>query len=576
MKNAGSWGKTSDGDTAVRETHNLQRGFAVLICALIGVTCGADSTRGQNQTESKTLLSPDLLPADAIDRYIDARLLQQGVIATAPATPYTMLRRLTLDLAGRIPTTHEIDSFLKAPVAVRRARFTAKLMAGPWYVRHTARELNRFLQGVGGNGPDLMDYLVSAVAENRSWDQMFRELVGVVPAAHRPERFVLGRLKDRDLLTRDVSAIYFGINISCAQCHTHPYIDSLTQEYFFGMKSFFSRSYEFEGHLLERHYGEKIAYEPVGEAVRSAEVMFLSGEVVTLPASDAGDLKKAIAEEQRQIELLRKQYREARKKDAAASPQIPADAAVKVRQRLVDIALNRDNEELFARSIVNRVWHRFMGYGLVMRVDQMHASNVGSHPQLLAWLARDMVAHGYDLGRLTRAIVASKAYGRSSEWDAGSAPPPAEFAVKRLRALTPMQMSVSMLIAGADLQKTEGPPEPLEAQLIQLEDKASAMFAEVFEVPHDEYQFNAAEALAMSNNAMRLAGIGEPLVASLSSLSDYRQQAETAVLSVLGRPAVSEEIEWIEEYLSAHSDRHQALQQVVWALFTSSEFRFNF
>ena len=79
----------------------------------------------------------------------------------------------------------------------------------------------------------------------------------------------------------------------------------------------------------------------------------------------------------------------------------------------------------------------------------------------------------------------------------------------------------------------------------------------------------------MSNDADRLAAMGRRLVDAIFSIEDRDRQVETAVLAVLGRPPVSEEKEWITEYLASRTDRRDALQQVVWALFTSSEFRFN-
>ena len=524
---------------------------------------------------STMLLPADLAPTKVIDHYVDQKLEVLKIVPAPPADPHALCRRITLDLAGRIPTPAEIEAFLGTHTSRRRDQLVARHLASQWYVRHTARELNAMLKGLGGNGPDLTDYLASAVDSNRRWDTMFRELVGVSPAPLRPERFILERLKDRDLLTRDVSAIYFGLNISCAQCHTHPYVDTLTQDYFFGMKSFFARSYDFEGTLLERNYAAQLEYEPVGESARRAPLMFLSGEVVALDPPAATDLKEAIAKEDQQIARLRKRYQEARKKDPQADPPIPADAELNLRERLVQLALSDSNQTRFARSMVNRMWYRFMGYGLVMRVDQMHAGNSASHPELLVWLTRDFIAHKFNLRRLTRAIVGSQAYARSSVW-AGAGTPPAEvFAVAPLRPLAPLQMGLSILAAGDGITRDSRPPEPLQARIAKMETAAAALFAEVFEDPYEGLQFNAAEALAMSNDADRLAAMGRRLVDAIFSIEDRDRQVETAVLAVLGRPPVSEEKEWITEYLASRTDRRDALQQVVWALFTSSEFRFN-
>ncbi|MEE3373152.1 MAG: DUF1553 domain-containing protein [Planctomycetota bacterium] len=547
-------------------------GLLLAAFAWLSTTAFAEPDGG---APTAALLSADVSPVEAIDFYVEKKLRDLQITQAGPSSPHALLRRITLDLAGRVPTTSEIDRYLGTQESLRLQALISETMISPWYVRHTARELNALLKGMGSNGPELMDYLVHAVEDNRRWDTMFRELVGVSPAAFKPERFVLGRLKDRDLLTRDVSSIYFGLNISCAQCHTHPYVDTMTQAYFFGMKSFFSRSYDFEGHLLERTYSSKLEYEPVGEAVRRAELMFLSGEVVQSDAPDVPDLKQAIAREDREIEALRKGFKEARKKDSLSQPAIPSDADTNLRRRFADVALSTKNQPRFASSMVNRMWHRFMGYGLVMRIDQMHEGNPASHPELLTWLTRDFIEHGFDLERLTRAIVGSRAYARSSIWEMPTPPPAEAFAVAPVRPLTPMQMGLSMLFVGNDLQAAHRPPEPLEGRIVAMETAALALFADVFEDPYEGIQFNAAEALAMSNDAKRLAEMGHTLVDGLSDISDPARQVEQAVLSVLGRPAVSEEKVWFEEYLSNRNDRRAALTQIVWALFTSSEFRFN-
>src|SRR5262249_24825675 len=138
----------------------------------------------------------------------------------------------------------------------------------------------------------------------------------------------------------------------------------------------------------------------------------------------------------------------------------PPSAEFNLRARLVELALGDENRERFARSIVNRLWHRFYGHGLVMRLDQMHANNASSHPELLAWLSRDFIAHDYDLARLIRGQVSSTAYVRGSRWE-GQEPPPELFAVARLRPLTPMQWGVSQRVASHPARLNAGVTDKL-------------------------------------------------------------------------------------------------------------------
>src|SRR5262249_13770441 len=148
-----------------------------------------------------------------------------------------------------------------------------------------------------------------------------------------------------------------------------------------------------------------------------------------------------------------------------------------------------------------RVWYRLYGHGLVMPLDQMHSENPPSHPELLAWLARDTIEHGYDLRRLTRGLILSKAYARTTKWDSEDVPAPRLFAVARLRALTPMQLATSLQLALADPQSFPETmkPEEFEKRIEGFENAARG-FASRIEQPRDDFQIGVGEALLFSNN----------------------------------------------------------------------------
>src|SRR5262249_16943501 len=161
---------------------------------------------------------------------------------------------------------------------------------------------------------------------------------------------------------------------------------------------------------------------------RVARMMFLTGAIVDDPAASREGPADAPKKGTAKVKL-----------DAKAPPAPKFSA----RGQLVEIALRPGQNDYFAKAIVNRLWYRLFGHGLVMPLDQMHTENPPSHPELLQWLARDTVEHGYDLRRLIRGLVQSRAYARSSRWDQGDLPNPRFFAVGRLRALAPMQLAAS-------------------------------------------------------------------------------------------------------------------------------------
>ncbi len=273
-------------------------------------------------------------------------------------------------------------------------------MASPGYVRHQAAELDEML--MAGQRGSLRDYLARAVGENRSWDQIFRELM--LPdqrdkARKSAAEYLRARVKDTDRLTAEVSSTFFGVNISCAQCHDHPLVDDWKQDHFYGMKAFFDRTFlngrGNETFLGERGFGTS-RFKTTEGVERPARMMFLTGRKATEPEAGRDASKD---EQKKEKELLQRAQKD------KAPPPSPRFSA---RAKLVEIALAPQDRDFFARAIVNRTWDRLFGRGLVMPLDQMHSANPPSHPELLAWLARDTIAHGYDLRRLVRGLVLSR------------------------------------------------------------------------------------------------------------------------------------------------------------------------
>src|SRR5262249_55950803 len=216
-------------------------------------------------------------------------------------------------------------------------------------------------------------------------------------------------------------------------------------------------------------------------------MMFLSGTRVEEP--EAKEPTKAEQKEEKE--------RLDRAKKEKVPPPRPDSSA---RAKLVEVALRPGDRDFFVKAIVNRVWNRLFGRGLVMPLDQMHSANPPSHPDLLDWLARDTIAHGYDLRRLTRGLVLSRAYARSSRWDGGEPPRPAQFAMAIVRPLTPTQLACSLRLATADpcTLPSSLEPDELEKRVEGLEAKGRPLVA-LFTTSSGDSQIGVAEALLFSN-----------------------------------------------------------------------------
>ncbi|MBY0457791.1 MAG: DUF1549 and DUF1553 domain-containing protein, partial [Gemmataceae bacterium] len=376
------------------------------------------------------------------------------------------------------------------------------------------------------------------------------------------------RLTDLDRLTADVSVAFFGVNVSCAQCHNHPHVEAWTQDHFYGMKAFLARTFDNGGFLGERGYGV-IKYKPTKGPERTARMMFLTGATI----EDASAKEPTAEEQKKEKESLDKA------KAAKTPPPAPKFSA---RAELVRVALTGDNADFFARSIANRMWHRFLGTGLVSPLDQMHSENPASHPDLLAWLARDTVATGYDLKRLVRGIVMSQTYSRGSRFEASGSPPPFKtFAVARLKPMTPLQLSTSLKIATTDPATFENlKPEDFEKRVEQVEASARG-FASLIAQPTDNFQIGVGEALLFSNGdrLMKefLTDAGGTTLGRAKALKEPKEVAEFLVKAAYGRAPTETELKALTEYIEKRKGREaEAYKQVLWALVTAPEFRFSY
>jgi hypothetical protein len=519
-----------------------------------------------------------LLPADrpieqVVDHYVNERLREEKVTPAGRADDATLLRRLTLDLAGRIPTTAELDEYIASKDPDKKAKLVDRLIGSPSFVRHQATELNTLLQGDEGGGrrgpkkTALREYLTRSLEGKRGWDSVFRELM--LPDDDNPKlqgasEFLKTRVKDLNRLTTDVSVIFFGVNVSCAQCHDHPLVHDWKQDHFYGLKSFFARTVDNGGFLGERDFGV-VKFIPNKGVEKEAPVMFLTGKPIDVPG-----LREPSREEKKQ--------EQERLDTAKKAKKAPAPPQYSLRAKFVETALQPGEREFFARAFVNRTWHRLIGRGLVAPLDQMHSENPPSHPELLEWLARDAIASGYELRRLIRGIALSETYARGSRWEGERTPQERWFAVAQVRPLTPMQMGMSLLVASQN-------PDVLGTDAVQLLERWKLLesgaegLAKHFPQPGDGFQVGVAEAMLFANNEGLLKALLEgdhTLTKRLVSEKDPARRADLATRAVLSRSARTEEVQAITKYIEERRDRLEAAcQHVVWALMTSAEFRFN-
>lgn len=510
--------------------------------------------------------------ADMIDQQIAAGWELYEVSPAGVVGDELAIRRLTLDLAGRIPTPAELADYKQSQDPEKKPKLIDRLMSSPDFVLHQTNEFEAMLLAEYGSQNDFREYLKKCFEEGRSWDRMFQDMLQADPANEDDagaRQFLLKRVRNVDDMTNDTSRIFFGVSINCAQCHDHPLVADWLQDHYFGLQTFFSRTYlTKKQHLAERFTGE-VKFKTTEGEEKQAQFMFLTGTAIPEPPLQWTD------EERKKIEEEIKRHQ---KDDVEDVPPVPEFSP---RRLLVELSLREGENRFFARSIVNRLWARMMGYGLVHPLDQMHSGNPSSHPELLQWLADDLVRHGYDLRRLIRGIASSQAYLRSSVWTGeGDPPTPGTFALATPRALTPRQYSLSLLVASMSPEQLplDRPAEDWKKTRENWENR-SAGLASKLEAPNELFQVSVDEALLLSNSDQvqrdYLRNSGDSLLGYL--LKGPREDlVATAFRSVLSRDPLEAEKAACEAFLDSRRDRPEdGARQLVWSLLTSPELRFN-
>ncbi len=503
--------------------------------------------------------------ANPVSQIIDeeiAAALKADDIAPAPRAPEDdLLRRIYLDVLGRIPTADEARSFLDDKSPDKHHRLIDELLAREEMAFYWSTVLDEWFNGSlpdrGATNDGFLTYLQHAIEANKPWNTIAREMLDP-DAADEQQRlasyFLAVRLQGgdnaakTDAMTSGVSTVFFGVQLQCAKCHDHPFVDEWKQDNYYGLAAFLGRTQTAKmGNatvLKERADGE-VTFVTTDREEKTAKLLFLDGRVFEEPAPPEDRDRWYI-----------------KGKDG-----LPDEPYFSRRAVLADYALTADSP-LFKRAIVNRIWKQLMGRGLVEPVDQMHQANAASHPALLDRLADDFAASGFDLQRLMAGILHSDAYLRSSRWlGDGQRPGDQQYAAAILKPLTPDQLAVSVGLATghyemfqAKLQREQAKRKldkitPSIVRAFYIRENEVREFASRFRDGGDTFEANASQALFLSYNASmqkRLQPSGGNLIERLSKQSDNDEAVCEAFLTVLSRQPTSDELE-----LRCQVPRHQ-------------------
>ena len=518
------------------------------------------------------VLVPTLTRADeplraTIDRELAAAWKEQKVAPAPMSADAEFLRRVYIDLVGTPPTYDETTKFLADTDTKKRAKLVDALLADPRFAPAQANVWDLALFGRNpGNvsdtrvRPAFKAWIAKQLADGVPHDKLVKELL----LAEQPgsEMFLVQFRNAPDEATIAVSRLFLGTQLQCAKCHDHPF-DAWTQKDFYGVSGFFVRLVVQEagsGNARVLSVGEKGSGEVLfsgsakdaapGKKGEPIKPKFLGGDVLTEPP-------------------LPKDYKEPPATKAGEKMPKPGFS----RKEKIAAWVTAPENPYFASAAVNRVWAQFMGRGIVHPIDDFHKENEPSHPALLKALAAGFVAHKYDLKWLIREIVNGDAYQLGGTGP-GKAALPQWFERARVRPLTAEEIVAAMRTATAF--DTDGKaPAPLP-------NSGGEYFLRAFGEPTNglgEFQGSLSEHLFLNNSDQVRAFIrrkkGNLADQILTSSEPWETRVERMYLSVLNRPPKPKELDAFVSFIKREAKPDAAVEDAIWVLLNSSEFRFN-
>ncbi|HTM55859.1 MAG TPA: DUF1549 domain-containing protein [Pirellulales bacterium] len=514
------------------------------------------------------------IDARAAARQIDELLAKEayGGSADSQAAPVaraddeTFLRRLALDLVGRPPTPEEVTAFALDNAADKRDKAVDRLLAHSEFGENWARYWRDVIMYRRSEdrallvSPTLVTFLAKAFNENAHWDAIARKFItatGDVREAGETA-IIMAQNGNAEDTTAEVSRIFLGIQIQCAQCHNHP-TDRWKREQFHELAAFFPR----------------IAVRPV----RDGEMRSFAVVSVDRGGRDKDKAKPRRGALEHHMPDLNHPDQEGKLMKPVffvTGQHLESGLSDKARrEKLADWFTGRNNR-WFARAYVNRMWSELVGHGFYEPVDDIGPDRAASAPHTLDYLADHFAGAQYDVKWLFRAITATEAYQRDSRSRASSeATPFVACATQRLRA---DQLFNTLMVA---LGVEEGGPPRRDrnprAMLATPRGRMNATFGYDPSNRRDEVAGSIPQALMLMNapelnRAIKASEPGSMLSQLLTQLPKDEALIDELYLRCLAREPSARERETCLAHVAVTRQRAEAFEDIVWSLVNSTEF----
>ena len=494
---------------------------------------------------------PGFKPNNKVDELALAKWKKLGLKPSPQCDDQTFIRRVTVDVCGRLPTAAEVTAFLEDKSADKRAKLIDKLLDSADYPAYFAMKWGGILRNSNLAGADqaavaFHHWLKDKIARNRPYDEFVR---GIVAAAGEwqdaPAINWLWQNRDDQLhqVTADVAQIFLGTRLQCAKCHHHPY-ERWGQADYYGLSGFFTR-------LGRKNFGQPPPYyasatptsgEKDPTTGKTPEPKFLDGPVGKFGADD--DPRHALI-------------------DWMTKPENP----------------------FFAKALVNRYWGHFLGRGLVNEVDDLRETNPPSNPELLDWLAADFVKHKFDTKHVIRTILNSKVYQLSAEPTDDNKHDRQNFARYYARRM-PAEVFLDAVNASCGV-KGGFNGVSANARAVDLPHEGfGSYFLDTFDRPKRVTVCECERSTGATLGQVLLLANSEEMENKIADgngrvakfFKDKKPTAdmiEELYLTALGRSPTVAERKKLNDYVDGAKDKQRAIEDVLWAILNTREFMFN-
>jgi hypothetical protein len=514
--------------------------------------------QGQVSTFRATIpLGADLGPLPSPRNFIDTAVLNKLALLGIPPSPVcddaTFIRRVSVDIAGKLPSEQEVRDFMASSDPQKRDRLVDALVDSPEYADLFANKWNMVLRNKRRQPLDtrgtyaFYEWIRDALLENKPYDQFVREILTAAgDVTTSPPVTWYREVAQTNEQVEDTAQLFLGLRIQCARCHHHPF-EKWSQDDYYSFSAFFSR------------VGRKN-----GENAREQRVFHNDGvATATNPRSNKA-LKPA---------------------GLGAAP-LEVAAERDPRHLLADWMSSKENR-FFAQSLVNRYWKHFFDRGIVEPEDDMRETNPPANPELLQALSKHFIESGFDLKDLVRTICKSNTYQLSSlpnDYNLRDKQNFSRYYPKRLKAEV---LYDALHQVTATTQAYSGLPAGTQA--LQLPDPTvGPYFLKVFGQPQADtacecersQEANLAQSLHLLNSSevqgKISAGTGRAsLLANDKERSD-EEKIQELYRWVYSRAADPEELKIAQAHLTKHEQNKKvAWEDIIWALLNTKEFLFN-